>query len=293
LVQHGHQVIVATHTAPDQIAYTISPEVDVVRTPYPEYASSGILAWPKKTWWAIRQAAVLTDLIQKYRPTMVVDHGTAFGLVYPFGSLRGVPLVLQRHFPVRSFPRGKLLYRLLSLICCSKTTVVLTEAIADDMRALGYRKVRVIPNMIPAEANPAAYSRAVPKTGLLMGRGRTPQKGFDVFLEALARTRESDGWRFAIIGPGIESDPTLLELINRHHLACRVALLPATSDPYEHIRNSACLIVPSRYEGLPMVALEALRIGRPVIASDASISPAQGPGPCTHTRACIRRGRSP
>jgi glycosyltransferase involved in cell wall biosynthesis len=77
------------------------------------------------------------------------------------------------------------------------------------------------------------------------------------------------GWHFSIIGPGCDSDPLLLNLIQKYDLADQVSLLPVTDDPYEQIRKASCVIMPSRYEGFGLVALEALSIGRPVIASNA------------------------
>ncbi len=61
----------------------------------------------------------------------------------------------------------------------------------------------------------------------------------------------------------------LTNLVRRYQLQDAVSLLPATSDPYAHIKKASCVIMPSRYEALPMVALESLAMGRPVIASDA------------------------
>ncbi len=159
------------------------------------------------------------------------------------------------------------MHRMLSLLSRSKTVVALTPGIAKDMQSVGYRNVEVIPNVLPVGAAPAPYEEPIRRTGLLMGRGKTPQKGFDLFLRALARTR-LDGWRFRIVGPEVDSDPLLLGLIQKHHLQSQVALLPADSDPYALLRSCSCLIMPSRYEALPMIALEALSIGRPLIASN-------------------------
>ncbi|MGD0155687.1 MAG: glycosyltransferase [Terracidiphilus sp.] len=121
--------------------------------------------------------------------------------------------------------------------------------------------------MLPAEARPAPYREAIPRTGLLMGRAKTQQKGFDLFLQPLAVTK-MEGWHFRIVGPDVDSDPLLSALVQAHHLQGRVELLPPNDDPYALLRSCSCLIMPSRYEALPMVALEALSIGRPVLASN-------------------------
>jgi len=269
LVEQGNQVVIATNSARSESAYPLDDRVSIEKTPYPEerrYERLGILAWPFKMLWAIRQIGALRTVVKRHNPSLIVDHGTSIGLTFPFGTIAGAPLVLQRHFPVRNFPRGEILYRLLALLCGGRSVVVLTESIAADLRRLGYRRVTVIPNMIPARATARPYSDAVPKTGLLIGRAH-PQKGFDLFLKALCQT-DMDGWQFTIMGPQVDSEPTLKGLVCELGLGDRVLLLPARNDPYEQIRKASVVIMPSRYEGFPMVALEALGIGRPLIASD-------------------------
>ena len=144
--------------------------------------------------------------------------------------------------------------------------VVLTKDIARDLLGSGYSRVIVIPNPISNELEEAPLPAECPRIALLLGRA-TPQKGFDIFLHAMSLIK-TEGWHFNVMGPGVELDADLRELIRRHGLQSLVSLLPATEDPYSEIRRASCVIMPSRYEALPMVALESLRIGRPLIASD-------------------------
>lgn len=267
LVEQGHQVLIAAHSERSRVAFPLDDRVALAPLPYPEYQKSGLAAWPVKAGWAVRQFRVLTDLIHSFKPSLVVDHGTALGLLYPFATLAGVPFVLQRHFAVSSFPHGKVLYRILGRLNASKTVVVLTRGIARDLQQFGYKHVAVIPNVVPPEATPGGPPDTNPRIGLLLGRGNNPQKGFDIFLKAIAAV-DTGGWRFVIAGPHVNTDSLLAGLVRELGLRDRVSLLPATDKPYELIRRCTCLIMPSRYEGLPMVALEALSIGRPVIASD-------------------------
>ena len=268
LIERGDQVVIATHSARSEAAYHLDERVIVEQTPYAEYPRHGPLAWLMRGIWGIAQVGALRKIAKRYHPSLIIDHGTALGLIYPFRLLGGAPLVLQRHFPVQNFPFGGVLYRLLSVLIGRKTVVVLTERISRDLRLLRYSRVAVIPNVVPAEARPVPYGEAVPKTALLMGRGGNPQKGFDLFLEALAIAK-MEGWRFTLIGPGVDSDPVLQRLVRKNRLEASVSLLPATNVPLKYLREASCVIMPSRYEALPMLAFEALSVGRPVIASDA------------------------
>jgi amylovoran biosynthesis glycosyltransferase AmsD len=267
LVRQGHAVRILSATRREHIAYAVDSRVEIETAENPEPQVTGVRAWPLKAFWALRQYRRLARSVRSFQPSLVVDHGTGIGLLYPFQSLCGAPFVLQRHFPAAQFPRGRLLYRLLSLLAPRKTVVVLTDSIAREMRALGFRNVAVIANPIPGEARFAPLAPEVPRRGLLLGRAGNPQKGFDLFLRALA-IHPIPGWTFQIVGPGVEKDEQLRTLVRDLRIEPFVELHPATSDPYAAIRGGACLIMPSRYEGLPMVALEALSIGRPILASD-------------------------
>src|SRR5207245_2236045 len=111
----------------------------------------------------------------------------------------------------------------------------------------------------PAYAHPRSYVAAV---GRLV-----PQKGFDVLLEAFARL-DAPEVDLLIAGDGPERR-RLEALRERLGLGARVHLLGAVdratvASLYRGARLVAC---PSRWEGLPLVCLEAMASGRAVVAS--------------------------
>lgn len=92
------------------------------------------------------------------------------------------------------------------------------------------------------------------------------QKGFDDLLRALAREpMKSRAWTLCVIGEGEERKP-LEKLVDELGLSERVHLVGAL--PAAQLMPQADLFVTSsRYEGMPLVLLEALRAGLPVAAS--------------------------
>ncbi len=106
---------------------------------------------------------------------------------------------------------------------------------------------------------------------LALGR-LDPQKGFDIALRAMARVRESRSWSLVVVGDGKERG-RLQALSDRLGLSGAVHWIGARIDPLPYYQWSDMVIVPSRFEGFPNVALEAMACGRAVICSDCLTGP--------------------
>ncbi len=108
-----------------------------------------------------------------------------------------------------------------------------------------------------------AYAR--PDQRLFVGAGRlVDQKGFDLLIEALKEWRLRDDWRLVILGDGPDYDQ-LQQAITKYGLY-QITLAGFDSNPWRIYAVADAFLLPSRHEGLPNVALEALALGAPVIA---------------------------
>lgn len=97
------------------------------------------------------------------------------------------------------------------------------------------------------------------------------EKGYDRLIEALAdyKPPNNQKWYLEIVGKGSETK-NLSELIKKHGLQKNIKLAGYHNIPWPFMAAADCLLLPSRWEGMPNVALEALACGIPVIAhSDA------------------------
>lgn len=103
---------------------------------------------------------------------------------------------------------------------------------------------------------------------LCIGR-LSEQKGQVMLVEAARRLRDRGvDARIAIAGDG-PLRPLLEESIARHELQDRVTILGwlTNAEVRRHLNESRALVLPSFAEGLPVVIMEALAMGRPVIST--------------------------
>ena len=146
--------------------------------------------------------------------------------------------------------------------------VVLTE---EDKGYWGnLPNITVIPN---------ANTFATPQTAALENKkviavGRyTHQKGFERLIEAWhILSPEFPDWRLDIIGDGEERDK-LQHLIRFYHLEEQVTLASPTKSIDKVYLDASVLAMSSRYEGLPMVLIEAQAFGLPIVSFACKCGP--------------------
>ena len=148
----------------------------------------------------------------------------------------------------------------------------LTEGTAAGYRELlgpGGRVV-CIPNPAPPNTGRRADldARAVVAAGSLSRR-----KGFDRLLEAWARLApRHPGWRLRIYGEGQEG-PELERLIDALGIRSSARLCGYSPRLLEELEGASLFAMTSRKEGFPMVILEAMSLGLPVVAYDFPTGP--------------------
>jgi glycosyltransferase involved in cell wall biosynthesis len=104
---------------------------------------------------------------------------------------------------------------------------------------------------------------------IVLGVGRlVRQKNFGVLIEAFAQARHERPMRLILVGTGkIRVRAALEELAARLGIADDVSFAGQVSNPYPYFHAAAVTVVPSLWEGLPNVLLEALACDTPVVAS--------------------------
>ncbi len=154
---------------------------------------------------------------------------------------------------------------------------------ADTVTANSHGAVNTLKKYVPEKKlffvpNPLTVSPsndAIKKTGplILTVGSLTPQKAHDILLYAFARiVKIKPEWRLAIVGDGHLKNK-LKTMARQLGIADHVDWHGQVGDPFPYYRAADIFVLPSRFEGMPNVLLEAMSCGLPVIVSDASPGP--------------------
>ncbi|WNE99749.1 glycosyltransferase family 4 protein [Streptomyces luomodiensis] len=183
---------------------------------------------------------------------------------------RHLPLVAQEHMNLRSHRRDvqaaiARTYGRFDIIA------VLTEGDREAYeQTLPGARVVCVPNAVhkpPRQAGNYPAHIAVAAGRLL------PQKGFDLLIPAFGRALEHHpDWQLRIYGSGPQHT-ALRNLIDEHHLYNNVFLMGHTSDLDGELTKASLYVLSSRFEGLPMVMIEAMALGLPIVSFDCPTGP--------------------
>lgn len=148
--------------------------------------------------------------------------------------------------------------------------VVLTE---EDKGYWGnLPNIEVIPNAALFIA--PRHSTQTEKRVIAVGR-LDYQKGFDRLIEAWALVQQNPAcrsWRLDIFGQG-EWQEMLEEMIRERNLGQTAQINPPSKQIGEEYAASSILVMSSHYEGFPMVMIEAMACGVPVVSYDFKCGP--------------------
>ena len=124
----------------------------------------------------------------------------------------------------------------------------------------------------PLTLTPRGRASVEYKKFLAIGRFSPKHKGFDLLIKAFAKfSQTNNDWMLEIVGEG-EEENMYMQLIAEHHLEQRVKICPFTNDIQRHYAGASVYVLSSRWEGQPLVLVEAMAHGLPIVSSDLPVA---------------------
>ncbi|WPL10854.1 glycosyltransferase [Thiorhodovibrio litoralis] len=192
--------------------------------------------------------------------------------------LARIPCVAVVHniniYPPRA-PSGVVAAAIYNLLCWR--VVAVSDAVAEYLNRIGIlsTKIKIINNGVDTEAfyHSYAYSFSLnPVTFLFIGR-LVPAKNLSLLLAALGQfDRKCNRWKLIVIGNGVERH-SLERQARDLHIVDKVSFIDAIPNPWVLLGDSSVLVFTSVREGMPMVLLEGMSIGLPIICSNVGQFP--------------------
>lgn len=268
LSEAGYEIVLASMSCGDKPFFSLNKEIKVTSL----FGSPGrALYRTPKTIYRLRK------LLKKEKIDVLIVVET-MSVLFTLPAVIGLPVkhICWEHFNFKSDlgKKGRRLARQLAARYCD-AVVTLTER--DKQYWLeGTRhknQITAIPNPSPFPVQDNIYNLDS-KVVLAVGR-LANQKGFDYLLQAWGQvTQVAPDWQLKIVGEGEERE-SLSQFIADNNLTDTVELVGNTDNVQKYYEQAAIFCLSSRFEGFPMVLLETLSFGVPVVSFDCDTGPAE------------------
>ncbi|HET9440595.1 MAG TPA: glycosyltransferase [Longimicrobiales bacterium] len=224
----------------------------------------------------VAEARALRSILRSGDIRVVHSHGYHGDLVAFLATRRSnIPLVSTVHGYIRRNLKEHL-YNVMDRVLLTRfdAVIAVSPAIVSELSRRGIRKSRLhlVRNGLRTPSRQlsrvdARHKLGLPQDGAVIGWiGRlSPEKGPDLFLQAFATARVVA--RAVLVGEGPEL-PRLQTMLNEfpEEMRARISLVGYQRDAGGLITAFDLLALSSRSEGTPMVILEAVASGVPVVA---------------------------
>lgn len=284
LSTHGHEVTVVTTDQNNRPPFFSFPENVRIIDLGINYSADNSLPPHKKIANYLRKKRIhrkrLSKLLMQMRPDITVSLYPSESSFIPYikdGSRKVLELHFNRFFRLQYGRKGILCAidrirsnRDVDIARKFDSFVVLTE---EDKGYWGRMdNIEVIPNA--AMQSSGKISDCSSKRVIAVGR-LDYQKGFDRLLRIWAKVMKNDDladWHLDIFGQG-EWGEMLQSMIDNLDISGSAAIHQPVKDIAAEYAGSSILAITSHYEGFPMVMIEAMSMGLPVVTYDFKCGP--------------------
>lgn len=225
----------------------------------------------------LRERTLVATLCRQLEPDAVHTHGYRSDIVASGAArARRIPTVTTVH----GFTGGDLKNRLYERLQQRSfrrfdAVVAVSMPLAQRLSEQGVRpeRLHLLPNAYAATEPPCTRTAARARLGVAPDGVRigwvgrlSPEKGADVLVDALAYLRQPAGVPVSVLGEGAEGT-TLRARAAEREVGERITWHGTVPNARRLLPAFDVLVLSSRTEGTPMVVLEAMAAGVPIVAT--------------------------
>lgn len=243
-------------------------------------SSVPLFAMPMKSKFDLTPAWEIARIVKQNGYVLLHTHSPRAALVGRIAAwLARVPMVHHVHSPAARDTesawrnRMNVIMERLSLTGAARLIPV-SRSLDDYLKKQGWSSARIamVANGVPAPG--PLPDRPVPGPEWVIGSVALfrPRKGMEILIQALADLRRMGrAVRLRAVGPfeTVEYEEAIKEMAGRLGVTDMIDWIGFTQDVNAEFSKMDVLVLPSLFgEGMPMVMLEAMASGVPVVASD-------------------------
>jgi glycosyltransferase involved in cell wall biosynthesis/peptidoglycan/xylan/chitin deacetylase (PgdA/CDA1 family) len=263
MLGRGHDVAVAYGYADSQAG-----PLRAAGIPLHELSPHKLKPWTLRAW-----VTSLKRAIEAFQPEVIHSQSVTAAVASRLASPRRPQLVTIHGISSANEPLASLLLRAANV----RLTAVSEASAAGLAKHAWAPSVEILQPGIDLRQLQAAAAAGTPELigtpALVCVARQDPAKGIDVLLRALvllAGRHPEIGLTLVGTGPALDENTALARELGIDGRTRFAGLIPYAA-PY--LRAADAVILPSRREGLPIVALEALALERPVVATAVGGTP--------------------
>ncbi|MDP2641541.1 MAG: glycosyltransferase [Candidatus Yanofskybacteria bacterium] len=279
----------------EKISYPYKGKVVSLRAPL---STNGFL----RIWYFFLRLFRFRKVLREERPDYVISLGNSANIINVLVNKRAIVRVdlflsesskgfwglLFKVFVRFLFPRAE---RVISVSRAAAQDLVDSFSIPKEKIQVIYNPIDIERIRMLAQEQIAQEYQEIFSHPVIITMGRlTKQKGQRYLLSAFADVkRREPGAKLVILGEG-ELRDSLAEFSKTLDLEESVHFLGWQKNPFAFLRKSTLFVLPSLWEGLPDVLLEAMACGLPVISTDCKSGPREILAPSTDIKT-VAQGR--
>ena len=241
----------------EKTGFVFNEKIKIEHCGYPESEYGNRYLLDKRIRKFLKEEEVQeTDII-------IASHGNIADLIALNRRLFSGKIIFTEHSSWEFYTKAR---KIIQTICYKQADrlVVLSDEAAKDYRKHGLKNVTIIPNAVREIPN---FKDKGHEKHLLLAIGRIEDvKGYDNLILAIDSVKEKLGdWKVEIYGTGSKEEE-LKSKIKAFSVEKYVKIAGPTNEVLDKLHEASGYLLTSRNEAFPMVVLESLACGTPVVA---------------------------